>query len=197
MAKPGGNGAVRRKNGIRGAEYLQFNCERCASCCHLWVPVTDEDVRRLMDTTALPAEAIVEFVARSRVQSQDETIVWIKFGPKKADERAMCIRDIYDRCLFLRNRRCSVYESRPFVCREHPFVVELDDSRAKIASIELNAAENCSYTLRGKLSKNEIKKMYRLNLAQDERYAAKVRRWNRRENPGSERDFIRFLGLYG
>jgi Fe-S-cluster containining protein len=147
-----------------------------------------------MSSTALRPENIIEFVDSSRVQTSRGAITWIKFGTKSR-KKAMCLREVSGRCLFLKARRCGVYEDRPFVCREHPFIVKLDDTGRSIHSIGLNKASACSHTLSGKVSKVELKRLHRLNLAQDEQYSVKVRQWNRRKNPGSEKDFIQFLGL--
>lgn len=180
---------------IEGAELLKFRCNECGTCCHLWVPVTDEDVRRLMEGTGLPARKIVDFVKLSRFGSNPETVAWIKFGPRQQDRRVMCLREIRDRCRFLRANRCTAYEHRPVTCREHPFVVSLDESERKIESIELNDVSPCSHTLDGKVRKRDLKKIYRWNLREDESYFEKVRRWNRRRRFGTQQDFLRYLGL--
>jgi Fe-S-cluster containining protein len=185
--------ADKKAGEIKGANYLSFQCRRCASCCHLWVPVTDVDVRAIMLHTSLPPQKIVQFVDSSRIQSSHGSIAWVKFGAQKAERKAMCLRENGDKCFFLKARRCSIYESRPGVCREHPFVITLDESGRRIQSIKLNKAAACAHTFSGKVSRRDLKKVHRWNLEQDERYLAKVKRWNR--HPCREKEFLDFLGL--
>ncbi len=179
---------------IKGQEYLRFRCSGCGSCCALWIPVTDADVRRLEGVGYSPGK-IVHFVSSSRIETEAGTIVWIKLGSGQAGKKAMCLREKRGQCIFLKGKRCEVYESRPVVCREHPFVVGLDKSGRRLRFLKLNQASACAHTLDGKISRRDLKKIYRLNLKQDENYLAKVKRWNRRKEAGSEKDFLRFLGF--
>ena len=185
----------KKPNAIDGAELLKFRCGGCGTCCHLWIPVTDDDVRRLMEATGLPVGKIVEFVKPSLFGASPGTVAWIKFGPRRRDRRVMCLREVKDRCLFLKANRCVAYEDRPVVCREHPFVLSLDESGRRIESIELSDVCECSHTLDGKVSKRDLKKAYRWNVEQDDAYFKKVRRWNRRKGFGTEHNFLDYLGL--
>jgi len=187
--------SAKKSNAIEGAEFLKFRCGGCGTCCHLWIPVTEEDVQRLMEATGRPVEQIVQFVEPSRFGASPGTVAWIKFGPRRRDRRVMCLREIRDKCLYLKNDRCIVYEHRPVVCREHPFVLTLDDSERRIESIELSEVCECSHTLDGKVFRRDLKKVYHWNVKQDDRYFKKVRRWNRRKGCGTEHDFLEYLGL--
>lgn len=163
-----------------GAELLKFQCSGCGTCCRLWIPVTDVDVRRLMTVTGRPAEKIVEFVEPLLIGFSPGQITWVKFGREPQDRRVMCLREIGDHCLFLKANRCSVYSHRPLVCREHPFVLTLDDNGRSIRSIELNTACECSYTFGGNITERELKRIYAQSLRQDGIYSEKVRLWNLR-----------------
>ena len=181
---------------IKGAEFLKFRCGQCGNCCRLRIPVTDTDVRRLMEGIGKPAEKIVHFFKKSEFGASPGPIAWIKLGPRKSNRKAMCIREVYDRCLYLRPKKgCVAYEHRPIVCREHPFDLTLDDDDRKIVEIEMNDICECARTLDGKVSKTVIKKIHRQSLAQDEAYHKKVRSWNRRKKIGTEKEFLEFLGL--
>ncbi len=186
---------AKKTDRITGAEFLKFRCNRCGNCCRLRIPVTDIDVRRLMEATGMPAQKIVHFFKRSEFGRSPGRLAWIKFGPRLRDRRAMCVRETRDRCLFLRKAGCIVYEHRPIVCQEHPFDLTLDANDRKIEAIEMNDVCECSRTLDGKVNKRDIKKIHRVSLEQDETYFAKVRRWNRRKGIGTERDFLEYLGL--
>ena len=188
--------STKKNEKIKGAEFLKFRCGRCGNCCRLRIPVTDTDVRRLMEGLGKPAEKFVHFFKKSEFGDSPGPIAWIKLGPRHKDRKAMCIREEYDRCLFLRPKKgCVAYEHRPIVCREHPFDLTLDDDDRKIVEIEMSDTCECSRTLDGNVSKVHIKRIHRQSLAQDGAYLAKVRRWNRRKKIGSEREFLEFIGL--
>jgi Fe-S-cluster containining protein len=120
---------------IKGVKYLHFNCGKCGSCCYLWAPVTDEDVRRIMECTSLPPEKVVQFVDSSRIESSHSVIAWVKLGPGETAKKAMCLRESRGHCLFLKAKRCSIYANRPGVCRGHPFMLTMNDTGRKISSI--------------------------------------------------------------
>jgi Fe-S-cluster containining protein len=188
--------STKRNEEIEGAELLKFRCGRCGNCCRLRIPVTDADVRRLMEGTGKPAEKIVHFFKKSEFGESPGPIAWIKLGPRQRDRKAMCIREVYDRCLYLRPKKgCVAYEHRPVVCREHPFDITLDDDDRKIVEVKIGDICECAGTFDGKVGKAYIKKIYRQSLSQDEEYHAKVRRWNRRKKIGTEREFLEFIGL--
>jgi Fe-S-cluster containining protein len=191
--------ATKRKQkteAIEGAEFLKFRCNRCGNCCRLRIPLTDEDARRLIDATGMPPERFIQFFGKSEFGSSPGQIAWIKFGPRERDKKAMCVRETYDRCYFLRPKKgCLVYEHRPIVCREHPFDLTLDDEDREIELIEMNDVCECSRTLDGKVNTRDLIEIHKQSLEQDERYFAKVRRWNRRKTYGTQRDFLKYLGL--
>ena len=181
---------------IKGADFLRFNCGQCGTCCRLRIPVTDADVRRLMEGTGKPAEKIIQFFKKSDFGESPGPIAWIKLGPRKTNRTAMCIREVYDRCFYLRPKKgCIAYEHRPIVCREHPFDITLDDDEREIVEIELSQICDCARTFDGAIDEAHIKRIYRESLAQDEAYFTKVRRWNRRRKIGTEKEFLEFIGL--
>ena len=186
---------AKKTDRIEGAEFLKFRCNGCGNCCRLRIPVTDDDVRRLMEATRRPAHKVVQFFSKSEFGRTPGQLAYVKLGPRLRDRKAMCVRETGDRCFFLRKNRCIVYEQRPIVCREHPFDLTLDKNDRKIEVVEMNLICECAHTLDGKMSKRELKKVHHLSLAQDDSYFAKVRRWNRRRTHGNERDFLEYLGL--
>jgi Fe-S-cluster containining protein len=187
---------TKKNEKIKGADFLRFRCGQCGVCCRLRIPVTDADVRRLMEGTGQPVEKIVHFFKKSEFGESPGPIAWIKLGPRKTNRKAMCIREVYDRCLYLRPKTgCAAYESRPVVCREHPFDLTLDDDDREIVQIELSQICDCARAFDGEVDEEYIKRIHHESLAQDEAYHAKVRRWNRRRKIGTEKEFLEYLGL--
>jgi Fe-S-cluster containining protein len=84
-----------------------FKCERCAECCKkLYIILNDEDIKNIeklgySKEDFCEGELIGEFKG--------------KFVLKKED----------DKCIFLEKDKdgysCSIYESRPEICRKYPF----------------------------------------------------------------------------
>lgn len=74
-----------------------FECVRCGNCCRLgFIELTDEDIRRI------EGEGHMGFYNLT------------KSGEKK-------LKKSDGKCVFLVGDSCSIYESRPEVCRRFPF----------------------------------------------------------------------------
>ena len=184
----------RRKTSIKGKKNLRFRCQGCGRCCRLWITLTHCDVQRIMAATGAPAEKIVQFVPRKKVLRQPGGLIWIKFGKRKKDKKLMAVREKNDRCRFLKKKRCVIYESRPLVCWEHPFVLTLDD-HGRIRRIALYDACKCKGTLDGKNAPADLAAVHRWAQYEENAYQKKVDAWNRRKKPGTHQQFLEYLGL--
>ena len=99
-----------------------FSCTRCGECCrgksgddHL-VLVSPHEVRRIIGSTGRRWEKVAEpfpcFICHGDTGSH--TFEW-------------CLRRDGNRCRFLGEEGgCSIYPSRPWICRTYPFVLEGD-----------------------------------------------------------------------
>jgi len=98
-----------------------FRCTGCGACCSEVaegsniVMVTPAEVRAVAyeagRTFSRVAEPYPEYIER-----EDGT--WYTFD--------WCLRRDGEHCLFLEERRCSVYRSRPWICRTYPFMLDGD-----------------------------------------------------------------------
>lgn len=85
---------------------LRFQCTQCGKCCtgepgYVWV--NDEELAA---------------IARVRGETVPEvTALWTRQTPRGRTLREKANGD----CIFLENRRCTVYEVRPRQCRTWPF----------------------------------------------------------------------------
>jgi Fe-S-cluster containining protein len=85
----------------------QLDCRACANCCRVAsVKVSDRDVERLVDALKISRE---QFVA--------EYTVW------NEAENTRDLRRVETGCAFLSGNDCTVYEDRPDICRNFPYVV--------------------------------------------------------------------------
>lgn len=88
-------------------EGLRFKCTECGKCCtgapgYVWL--TEEDIQTLSTHLKLSREAFLETYARLENNKYSLT---------------EC-PTTYD-CVFLKGKRCSVYEARPKQCKKFPW----------------------------------------------------------------------------
>ena len=95
-----------------------FSCRRCGSCCRETEPgsnlvmVGQEEITRIMKATGLSFEEIAEpYPDRICEGDRDYTFGWV-------------LRRIGDRCRFLDGSTCQIYETRPWICRTYPFMLD-------------------------------------------------------------------------
>ncbi len=99
-----------------------FKCISCGSCCRSdaedpgHVMVSSDEVRAIMAATglswgeiAVPYPEMIEDGHGGRY-----TLGW-------------CVRRAGDICRFLVQGRCSIYASRPWICRTYPFMLDGED----------------------------------------------------------------------
>ena len=98
-------------------------------------------------------------------------------------------------CIFLDDDdRCTIYEDRPVTCREHPFEIELSESRAVI-DIAISDIVECPHDWDGKLTKRELCTVVTWNERQSDPFLEKIKAWNRRRAGSKTRPaFLRWLG---
>ncbi|MFP4187938.1 MAG: YkgJ family cysteine cluster protein [Halobacteria archaeon] len=97
-------------------ESVGFECTDCGDCCTsgdgpLAVTVFPDERRELADATETSPGEVTE----PSPFGDDETFEWT------------VRRDACGDCFFHEGDACSVYESRPTVCRTYPFAVRFED----------------------------------------------------------------------
>jgi uncharacterized protein len=95
----------------------------CAECCHHHLSVfavEAEEARAAIEALPVPIRARVEEQAREviKLETQDEPVA----------------------CPLLIDNRCSIYESRPLICRTQglPLLIEADDEEREVDFCPLN-----------------------------------------------------------
>lgn len=177
-------------------KWLKAKCMGCGGCCtHSVVPITDADVKRIMKHTGLPADKIVRFIDQSEVEKDDQDESWVHLSYGK---RVMVLQRANDRCKFLDDdNRCTVYTARPMTCRTFPLQVYLNDDNTAIENITLNRMIKKTYPLakENTKSKEQAFKETLQEDRQDEKFFAKIEKWNALPKKGKKDDFLKFLGL--
>ena len=88
---------------------VRFKCERCALCCG--------DARnRVRSILLLKIET--DYISRKTSKSPDEFAEKVE-GFEPYTYRMKKTND--GKCLFLKDNSCSIYETRPLICRFYPF----------------------------------------------------------------------------
>lgn len=133
---------------------LRFECQGSGKCCtshgeYGYVFLTLEDRKRFAKHLNM---RVGEFT--KKYCAQTGTVWHLKEDPKRPD------------CMFLENKRCSVYEGRPSQCRTWPFWPDVMNAK----SWKTDVASFCPGVGKGKLwSADEIEKIMNEELASEKR----------------------------
>jgi len=100
------------------ANGIRFECQGSGKCCTShgefgFVFLTLEDRRRFAKHLKISTSAFTK-----KYCDQQGSFYHLKEDPKNLD------------CMFLKNKRCSVYEARPIQCRTWPFWPEVMSAKA-------------------------------------------------------------------
>jgi Fe-S-cluster containining protein len=188
----------RRHRRFWGEKYLRFRCTDCGNCCvDTIVPVTGQDVLRLMKGTRLPAEQIVAFFRGDEFDDGGDGLTFVELD---VGARVMGLRRRFsvsreeDACRFYDGKKCTAYAHRPSTCRLWPLQPTLDEA-GRITRLALNDTVDCRYDLEGQVDPERLVANWRRDERQDEQWTQKVDRWNRRHRGGARREFLKFVGL--
>lgn len=182
-----------------GARYLKFRCTECGNCCSdTLVPITGDDLRRLMKGTGLPASEIADFYLSTDFEDGGDGLQFINMD---GGRKALGLRKAFDKendreaCKFFKDNRCSVYEHRPVTCRVWPFTLSFDESGRRLTRLRINDALPCPYELDGKNSRAHLAADWNWDDKQDGTWEAEVRAWNLKHSAGAPAEFLAFIGL--
>ena len=167
-------------------------CTKAGACCHgNIVPVTDADVRRLMQATGLPAAAIVRLYSVTDLD-YDGDRSWIRFSYGR---RLLGLKKRGEACRFLNQYGlCTVYNSRPMTCRTFPYMVYFD-ANGRPEPLQRNTASGCCARVGPAWPRKQLLTDARQEDAEDARFFSQLRRWEKRGSRGGKRGLLRFLGL--
>jgi len=186
-----------------GLGHLRFRCTECGNCCRdLRVPLTQADLRRLVDQSGLPASEVVDWLPTDRVDLIGEpgSLVVLDHSSKRS---LMTLAQRAGACRFLdEHERCGAYAARPASCRLYPFNPSFG-SRGGLRRLRLLAGTRCDYARDGDNDPHALREADQQRWAEHRSYLARIEIWNRlqrhRARIGhrlhSARDFLEFLGF--
>ena len=170
---------------------VQFKCHNCGHCCtDVVCRPTARDAVRIATTTGKDPMEFLEFRTPDEidgVEPSDPT--WLECG----DERyIMVLRQIRDRCFFLRKKKkeivCSIYDSRPILCRLFPFRLQTTRSGA-YRGFTLHKDCDCPRYRDGLIETEPLYRLYREDDENQEDYEAMVRVFNSGDHDSPD-DFV-------
>ncbi len=137
-------------------EGIQFECQGSGKCCmsrgeYGFVYLTDDDAANAARALKITKKKFIEDYCE-----YDEKLLALKGDPNSPD------------CIFLNDKKCSIYEGRPVQCRTWPFWPEVMNAKAWKKNVE----SFCPGVNKGRLyTKEEIEKVLKEQKDADQRIA--------------------------
>jgi len=175
-----------------GKDTVHFKCHHCNHCCTEVVCLpTPWDVIRIVRETGARPEDFLEFITPDEIEEvakNDPT--WLRCGGEKY---LMALRRYEGSgCHFLdsKTRFCSIYESRPLLCRLYPF--KLNESRSgEFKGFTLHKKVGCPKHTDGAYETKPLLAIYREDDAHQNDYQELVKIFNRQRHADKRpEDFI-------
>lgn len=178
-----------------GTETVQFSCHHCNHCCTEVVCLpTPYDVIRIAKDTKRHPHTFLEFLTPDELEGvDDDDPTWLLCEGKKY---MMALkRSEKTGCYFLdkKTRYCSIYESRPLLCRLYPFKVqEYRDGTFK--GFTLHKDVGCPRHRDGVMAVAPLRDIYFEDTKHHEDYDALVDMFNSHDHKGRKpKDFLHLL----
>ncbi len=174
-----------------GRYTVNFRCHSCGHCCTdvICLP-TPWDVIRMARETGKNPYRFLEFITPDDidgVEKNDPT--WLKVKNKRY---MMALKRSAQGCHFLdkQTKRCTIYESRPLLCRLYPF--KLEETRdGEFKGFSLHKDVGCPKNRDGVMDTEPLYEIYKEDAEHHEDYDALVAAFNGRDYPGKKpEDFI-------
>jgi Fe-S-cluster containining protein len=186
-----------------GLGHLRFRCTSCGNCCRdLRVPLTDADLRRLIDRTSRSATEFVAWLPTNAVDLIGEPGSLVLLD-HQAGHALMVLAQRDGACVFLgASEHCGVYDARPGNCRLYPFSASFG-RRGGVRRLRLLGGTECDYARDGHNDAHALRRADEQRWAEHRSYLAQISRWNRaqrhrallgRRLHGAE-EFLSFLGF--
>lgn len=177
-----------------GKNFVRFKCHHCSHCCTEVVCLpTPWDVRRIMRETGAEPKDFLEFLPPdeiSDVEADDPT--WLDVHGRKY---IMALRRDGNGCHFLdrQTRFCSIYASRPILCRLYPFAYE-EATNGGSPGFSLHTDVGCPRHRDSVVPVAPLLELFNEDQRHQQEYQALVREFNEKRYEGKKaQDFIRMV----
>jgi Fe-S-cluster containining protein len=177
-----------------GKNAVQFACHHCNHCCTevICLP-TPYDVIRIVRETGRDPLDFLEFLEPPEVEDvRQNDPTWLKVGGKRY---LMALKRDISGCFFLnkQTRFCSIYNSRPLLCRLYPFkLLETRDGQFK--GFSLHKDVGCPRHRDGVVATKPLYDIYLEDRDHQDDYEDLVRIFNLKRNPDKKPE--QFVDLF-
>lgn len=174
----------------------------CGECCRRYsIPVNSEDIRRISDFTGLTSSKFLELIV------PDESVASTYHGVPRMNlagvrDNILVLKEENDACMFLKDKRCAIYQARPLRCR--PFPLSYETERGQVVfSVNEDVANFCK-GLGREGNGVDLKELGKIALAMEKEqktFRERIRIWNSKaaragESNYSIDDVLKFLLPY-
>ncbi|MEK6982193.1 MAG: YkgJ family cysteine cluster protein [Candidatus Micrarchaeota archaeon] len=163
------------------------SCQRCNNCCtNFGVCLTIFDISRIARETGRNPISFVDLVddysPRERTEpaiilNHKKYVLVLKHEQKQEKEQEKRV------CTFFKSGGCSIYESRPYLCRTYPFILD-QTQKGELKDLQNRACVVFWYP------KGEAKEKYvtdlKIYFKQIEEYKKIVDKWNNDKSNNSK-----------
>lgn len=177
-----------------GKDTVRFSCHHCNHCCTDVVCLpTAWDVRRIIRATGKDPNNFLEFLTPEEVEGVTKNDgAWLEID---GERYMMALKRTEKGCHFLnkKTKYCSIYESRPMLCRLYPFLLQQTRDGA-YKSFTLHKNVGCPKHTDGEY---ETKPLYELFMEDDDHqdtYHVLVDLYNERED--EDKDVWDFVEVF-
>lgn len=177
-----------------GKNFVRFKCHHCNHCCTEVVCLpTPWDVRRIMRETGANPHAFLEFLTPDEISDvEEEDPTWLDVDGQKF---IMGLRRDENGCHFLNKQThfCSIYASRPILCRLYPFAHE-EDANGNFIGFSLHTDVGCPRHRDGLVPVEPLFDLFNEDHGYQQEYQNLVREFNGKRYKGKKaRDFIELV----
>jgi Fe-S-cluster containining protein len=186
-----------------GTHHLRFRCTACGNCCRdLRVPLTQADLRRLVEATGRAAAEFVDWLPSAAVDLTGEPGSLVLLD-HEAGRMLMTLAHRAGACASLgADERCTVYAARPASCRLYPFSPSFG-KRGGVRRLRLLSGTDCDHARDGHNDPHALREADVQRWAEHRTYLAQIQTWNRLQRRRSRlgyrlqsaQEFLAFLGF--
>lgn len=174
-----------------GRFVVQFKCHSTGHCCKdvVCLPTPWDVIRIVRETGSNPSE-FVEFITPEDIRGVDkDDPTWLDVNGEKY---MMALFRDSKGCYFLEadTHYCSIYESRPLLCRLYPMKV-LETKDGEFKGFGLHTDVGCPKNRDGEMDVEKLNAIYQEDRGHHDDYDELVEVFNQRNYPGKKpHDFL-------
>jgi len=161
---------------------LNFKCTRCGQCCSdpsLIVTITHRDLLRFEFFS--PTFDLFKIVSFYQVRDADSSLEEKLMTPAIITNHGktfLGLQRIDDRCIFLENKLCQIYDARPLICHSFPYTFQVRGDQI-YWGYALKAKEYCpAIKGKSKIDKTHLEHLASIILKEFEEFRQLIQIWN-------------------